>query len=271
MIDMKNSSKKKSLAALYKQFEAERLGHLAIKTQENYTRAAKLIPARGKPVANYKPADIEKLIKHLGPGAYMVARGFLSSLFGFAIQQGLIDHNPVQAVPARSLGAIRRIPRNEVALLTDALEGEARAVLETMYATTQRMGDVLKIKPEDIVDRKLTVVQEKTGNKIVLEIPDCLTQMLLAISNRPGHPIFTVKAREVRRLVRVKREELGLSAYTPHGMRKSASCEAAEGGATEAMLQALLGHKTSRAATIYRMEADQGLLASAAQECRRVR
>ena len=273
------SSKKvcPTLHSAYLQYANDRLGKLRPKTQANYERAAKLISITSrKNVAAYVPQDIEDLIIHLAPGAYMVARGFFSVLFGYAIEKGWRSENPVQHVPTRQLGRIKRIPRAHVPILTELLPEPSRTVLEAMYESGQRMGDILKLTLKNIRPKTdwpgsvnmLTLVQEKTGNPVSLPISDSLTQKLLALVTRWDDKLFHgVSAAAVRRDVRRVRK--GLGAYTPHGLRKSASCEAAEGGATEAQLQALLGHKTPRMAAEYRLEADQGRLAAAAQECRR--
>jgi integrase len=56
----------------------------------------------------------------------------------------------------------------------------------------------------------------------------------------------------------------GLSGVVWHGLRGSAASWAAEGGATEKMIQALLGHLTPSASQHYARGAEQRRLASAA-------
>jgi integrase len=211
---------------------------------------------------DYQPADITKLIKHLKPGAYMVARGFFSSLFAFGIKQGWASANPIQGVETRKLGKIVRWPRERVYEDISKIDNpEARLVLETMYASGQRISDVIRARPKDLRDGTLRLFQKKTGNYVAAALGPEITDRLVALEQNPDKPFFKIKASTVWRLVRQMR---GDTKYSPHSLRKAASCEAAEGGASEAELQALLGHRTPRAASIYRLEANAGILAASA-------
>lgn len=263
-----------SLFEAWAAFEEERLGHLSIKTQENYRGAARLIPAGRKAINSYLPADVYKLIKHLRPGAYMVARGFLSSLFSFAIRRGWAASNPVAYVETRKLGRALRWPREVVyGALSIVDDEEARLALETMYASGQRLSDVLSLKPSNFSGNVIKLVQKKTGNLVEVPISENLTKKLLARSLEPRQTIFQIKDQRVWRLWRKAKAKqsvtgngaaVDLTKLRPHGLRKSASCEAAEGGASEAELQAFLGHRTPRAAALYRLEANGAILAASA-------
>lgn len=253
-----------SLSDVWIAFQEDRLGSLSPKTQENYTRAARLIPASRKAAGSYSSANIYKLIKHLPPGAYMVARGFFSSLFSFAIRRGWAASNPVAHVETRKLGKIARWARESVVEgLSNIDNEEARLVMETMYASGQRISDVLAIRPENIQGQVLRLKQKKTGNEIEVPLGAEITNKLVAKFRDSGQTIFQISAQKVWREWR-KVRPAAMAKYTPHSLRKAASCEAAEGGASEAELQALLGHKTARAAAIYRLEADRAVMASSA-------
>ena len=255
----------KPLCEVWEAFQEQKLGHLAIKTQQNYTGAAKLIPAGKKPARDYEPQDIARLLKDLRPGAYMVARGFFSSLFSFAIRQGWATVNPVRGVETRKLGHVARWSREEALSGIKAVEDEEVSLaLDTMYASGQRLSDVLLAAPYNLNNGRLVLKQKKTGNVVDIPLPENITKRLLALDRQPCEPFFRVNNKKVWRVWRGVRKELGMNNRKPHGLRKAASCEAAEGGASEAELQAFLGHKTSKAAALYRMEANKGILAGAA-------
>lgn len=266
------SSKNGQSASLYDVwllFQKEKLGLLAPKTQANYSAAASLIPSSSKVVGDYSVSDISKILSQLSPGAYMVTRGFLSSLFSFAIRRGLAANNPVSGTETRKLGNARRWPRELVYRAIEKVpDKEVALVLEVMYASGQRLSDVLLFKGGDISDGSATIIQKKTGNQVTFPVSEEMTNKLIAVEPNPDKPFFKVKASKVWYEWRKIRDGLGMSAYKPHGLRKAASCEAAEGGASEAELQAMLGHKTVRAATLYRLEADRKLLAASAMSKR---
>ena len=265
-----SSATNKSLLECWEVFQEDRLAQLAVKTQQNYTTAAKLIPAGRKPLRSYEPADIAKLLKPLRPGAYMVARGFLSSLFSFGIARGWAVSNPVRHVETRKLGHIARIARDEARKAIQAApDPELSLLFETQYACGQRLSDVLAAKPVNLQGNLLVLKQQKTGNIVNIELPANITERLLALGRKPCEPFFKIRPQKVWREWRKIRTELGLNMrQSPHSFRKAASCEAAEGGASEAELQSLLGHKTPRAAALYRLEADNRTLASSAMSKR---
>lgn len=254
-----------SLYDVWLLFQKEKLGLLAPKTQANYSAAAGLIPSSSKVVGDYSVSDISKILSPLSPGAYMVTRGFLSSLFSFAIRQGLTAINPVRGTETRKLGKALRWPRELVYGAIDKIEDqEAALVMKVMYASGQRLSDTLRLKGRDITDGSVTIIQKKTGNQVTFPISREMTDKLVAMEPNPDKPFFKIKASKVWYEWRQVRDGLNMTAYKPHGLRKAASCEAAEGGASEAELQAMLGHKTVRAAALYRLEADRKLLASSA-------
>ena len=261
-----DKSKSVTLSECYAAFLEEKMASLAIKTQENYSRAGRLIPQNRKAMRDYTPQDITKLIKDLRPGAYMTARGFLSSLFSFGISRGWATVNPVAYVETKKLGHIARIARDEARKAIQTVPDPMLSLLfETQYACGQRLSDVLAIKPVNINTGQLVITQKKTGNIVDIPISKDLTDKLLALGRQPCEPFFQIKPKKVWAEWRKLRKELGLNMrQSPHSFRKAASCEAAEGGASEAELQALLGHKSPRAASLYRLEANRSVLAGSA-------
>lgn len=266
------SEKPPTLTGVWEVFVSEYLGELAPSTQTSYRKAARKFPSAGKTIDKYEAADVRKIIKDLPPGAYMVTRSLISRLMTFSVEKGWRSTNPVEFVPTKKLGSFKRWPEDRLQAALQAVPGDEGLALELMYATAQRLSDVERSGPANlkpIYDHEglltggiFTITQQKTGNLVSVPISAFLTQKLLSNGNKrryvntPRHKIYRVWNR-----VRVA---FGMEDFKPHGLRKSGSCEAAEGGATEAELQALLGHRTARAATIYRAEADQGLLAAAA-------
>lgn len=148
-----------------------------------------------------------------------------------------------------------------------------------MYETMQRLSDVVNFRPNQI-ERfgdigKIRFVQQKTGT----EIDAILSLRLLHYLDSLGvheshcfignHPIPT-RTGQLQKAWARRREQVlndlypGGCSLSLHGLRKSAACESAEGGASILELQAALGHKTIKASMIYIEEVNRGAMAVAA-------
>jgi integrase len=138
--------------------------------------------------------------------------------------------------------------------------------------TSQRIGDVAKMRRADVSDGLIHVVQQKTGTELWIPIDTeldramkaCPANGLALIGADSGRPLSTDG---LSRLFRNAARAADLpSRCVAHGLRKAAMRRIAEAGGTNKELAALSGHKTSREIDRYTKAADQKKLASAALE-----
>jgi len=194
--------------------------------------------------------------------------------FAFAVRRGLAAHDP--AGQLASPKTERRLPRVltraeataavELPPADDPLGVRDRAVLELLYATGIRVGELCGLDVDD-VDRGRRVVRvlgkgakERTvpygvpaaqaldrwldhGRREVAA-PGCGPALFLGQRGRRIDP------RTVRRLVHGYLREVGPD-LGPHGLRHSAATHLLEGGADLRSVQELLGHATLGTTQIY--------------------
>src|SRR5260370_38780980 len=116
-------------------------------------------------------------------------------------------------------------------------------------------------------DNKITVVEQKTGRRLLMPLHrDLLTALAAAkrdhvsiLTTMYGKP-FTVDGFSQWMRDAITGAELPLECQ-PHGLRKATGRRLAEAGATAKMVMSVLGHTTLAEAERYTEEADQAGLA----------
>lgn len=141
------------------------------------------------------------------------------------------------------------------------------AMLELLYATGMRVGELTGIDLGDVdVSRRVVKVTGK-GNKqrvvpfgaraakALAEWTDMGRGQLIA---HPAEPALFVGSRggridqrQVRRVVERAATDLGTDAVSPHSLRHSAATHLLEGGADLRVVQELLGHSSLQTTQIY--------------------
>jgi len=192
------------------------------------------------------------------------------SLFAFACREGIIEHNPATAV--RSPKQEQRLPRHlrpgEIETLLEALDGEDplgrrdRALLELLYATGQRVGELVSLdwKDLDLGARVLRVLGKGGKERMVpfgrpavtaLEAWHIHWQALHDHAESDDAPIFLnyrggrLGVRSVRRILDRAVETASLAAGVhPHTLRHTFATHLLEGGADLRAIQELLGHSS---------------------------
>ena len=192
----------------------------------------------------------------------------LRSFFRFLVRRGLIDRNPGEAVltPKRGQPVPNYLPIDETFRLLDGIKGDSllglrnRAILETLYSTGLRVGELVGMDVQDVdFDTCLVRVLGK-GNKERLspvgkKALHCIRVYLdgrsqgRAMRHMCQEPLFLNKlggrlsARSVQRLLEKAIRELGLiRPITPHGLRHTFATHMLDAGADLRMVQELLGH-----------------------------
>jgi len=142
-----------------------------------------------------------------------------------------------------------------------------RLVYALALYTGHRRADLVQMKPGDMRDGGIVVVQQKTGTVVWLPILPELQEALDAadltgetiLRTQYGLP-YSDKALGMRMQEWTAAAGMG-SGATLHGLRKTLGKMLAEGGATTRQIMDVLGHKSIAHAELYSREAEQKKLA----------
>ncbi|WP_257158453.1 site-specific tyrosine recombinase/integron integrase [Corynebacterium cystitidis] len=147
----------------------------------------------------------------------------------------------------------------------DAVSVRDKAMLETLYATGMRVGELVGLDVEDIdLKRQQARVTGKGDKQRVVpfgtQAATALCQWIdtardelagetdaLFVGVRGGR----IDQRQVRRIVERAGQHAGVNELTPHELRHSAATHLLEGGADLRVVQELLGHSSLQTTQIY--------------------
>lgn len=286
MTSMQNSSRLKN-PALYEVMEhfmrSQEFRDLSPATQDSYAYLQKYIAPCKKKIATLGKKEVDALLSPLKnrPGLYRRARSVVFRLATFALENGWRDVSLDRhaASGTRSLGEIDRWPDGAFQHAVENTQGKLLATIALAYYTSQRLSDIVHLKPAhrrafsvdgESVDR-FEVTQKKTGNVVYPPVDPALAALLPDVDINLyyiGGRAFPENPNLIRDAWRTHATKIGLKGLTIHGLRKTASCEAAEGGASIAELMALLGHASEKSSAIYFRQANRGMLADGAMRAR---
>jgi len=194
----------------------------------------------------------------------------------YAVRAGLAQHDA--GVRLGRPKTPRRLPRvlkqaEATALLeavdqTDPSSVRDRAILELLYATAIRVGELCGLDVDDIDDeRRVVRVLGKGGKERVVPygVPAHAALRTWRLEGRPrlvrpgsGPALFLgdrggrIDPRSVRRVVHARLRSLpGVPDLAPHGLRHTAATHLLDGGADLRSVQELLGHATLATTQIY--------------------
>lgn len=202
------------------------------------------------------------------------------SFAAWAVREELLGENPALRLKApkreKSLPGVlqqQQLKRMLGALEDDAREGDPmalrnKAMVELLYATGLRVGELVGIDIDDLDPDRRTVRVLGKGNKertVPYGVPAAL-----AVDDwlRRGRPLLAkpgsgpaaflgirggrVDQRQVRSVVQVALQQLGdTSATGPHALRHSAATHLLDGGADLRAVQEILGHSSLATTQIY--------------------
>lgn len=187
------------------------------------------------------------------PGTANLLRNVLSGALDLAIIEGLVEHNPCRdAKPLKVKARDRYVTDDEYAKLYASANPSLKVIMDLLYITGQRIGDVLSIKYSDITEHGVQFSQQKTGKKLIVGWNDDLRsavkrakelhQSVKGLTNllhgRDGKPIPYSRIQEqFERL----RNRVGLPDIHIHDLRAKAGTDAKSSGLDS---MALLGHTT---------------------------
>ncbi len=222
--------------------------------------------------------DIRRFVAHLSTQQHArrtIARKLscLRSFFRYLCREGTLEHNPAAAVPTPRLE--KRLPsfldeRQITRLLetppTKKWQGwRDRALLETLYSTGMRAGELVGLNLEDLDEVSGTVIVRGKGKKERLcPIGETAMKAIRSyLAKRPKklrvpYAIFVsqkgtrLTVRQVDRLLvrYVRLAELPAS-ISPHSLRHSFATHLLDRGADLRSVQELLGHASLSTTQIY--------------------
>jgi integrase len=152
----------------------------------------------------------------------------------------------------------------------------ARLVYELCIGTGQRIGDVLKMRWNDINDDGIKVMQGKTDKGLTIPLTDRLSAYLATVrktgltivTDANGAPaVYFAVAKEMR-AVKIKMQHPNAKTYVTHGLRKNATIELYQAGCSDELVKAITGHSSTEMLKKYGGEVRQLELAREAQGAR---
>src|ERR1700741_3704582 len=117
--------------------------------------------------------------------------------FKIALEEGLIDRNPIAAVrPIRTSSAKKDVfSPEQIRQLLEEAEGDWKGLILAGYFTGGRLVDLARLTWGDIdlSEKTITFVQRKTGSAVQVPIHQDLYEYLVELpgSDRPKRPIFS--------------------------------------------------------------------------------
>jgi integrase len=234
---------------------------------------------RDCPVSILSAAHVKMLRdrKAVMPAAANNRRKYLSSMFGWAVEQGLLRLNPareVRKVRYASTGfhkwTVEEVQRFEE---RHSIGSKARLALGLLLYLGVRRGDVVTLGRQHVKEGWIRMVPRKTRHRrrevsekpILPVLADIIARSptggLTYLETDYGRP-FT--AAGFGNWFHARCDEAGLPQCSAHGLRKAGATIAAENGATDRQLMALYDWTTAAQANVYTAAADRKRMAGEA-------
>jgi len=167
---------------------------------------------------------------------------------------------------------VRDMPRDKVAAYVHAIGAARPAMANLTRAVLQRIGDVARMRRNDIAGGCIAVVQQKTGTALSIPMHPTLTEAMRAGPNNSLHLIGDPNGRPMTghalsaMMVRAIKAAKLPDECVPHGLRKAMARRLAESGSTAKEIASISGHKSLHEVERYTAQADQKKLSRAAMD-----
>lgn len=195
------------------------------------------------------------------------------AFFRYLLREGKVKVNPFEHILTPKLG--KRLPSflypEEVLKLLSSVNLKHRngkrdlAILELIYASGMRVGEVSKLRMDDLDLGSGEVLVHGKGNKerVVLIGSHAISSIKDYVADRgkhyPAEKILflgrcgtRLTGRSVERMIKKYARKAGIAKrVTPHTLRHSFATHLLEGGADLKMVQELLGHSSLSTTQIY--------------------
>jgi integrase len=186
-----------------------------------------------------------------GPIARNRARAALSAMFTWAIQEGLVDLNPVQGTGKASENGSRDrvLSPDELRKLWRGLgDGRFADIVRLLLLTGQRRSEIGRLTWSEVdLERKLIVLApQRTKNRRSHELP-LSSQALAILQRQPRRTDFVFSRRGFMNWADAKArldQRVGIAPWTLHDLRRSAATYMAELGVNPWHVEAVLNHQS---------------------------
>ena len=231
---------------------------------------------RDCPISLLSAAHVKMLRdrKANAPGAANNRRKYLSSMFGWAVDNNLMRINPARDIRRLwyATEGFHTWTVEEVRQFEDrhAIGTKARLALALLLYLGVRRGDVVRLGRQQVKDGWLRMVPQKTSYKRRDPSEKPVLPVLADIIARSPTGDLTYLVTEFGRpftaagfggWFRARCDEAGLPQCTAHGLRKAGATVAAENGATDRQLMALFDWSSEKQANVYTAAANRKRLA----------
>ena len=234
---------------------------------------------KGKPVCRVSDITREIVMEYLrkrseedniAPATWNNERFVISNLFKYCVDEKWIEENPVKKIPKK------RVPDTETEHLDGAgvnklLEYEKSQkkrytricwyeIIATIVYTGMRVGEAVNLTKNDVDEENGFIrVGKSRGSEWTpkqkrsrqIPIPPPIRKIIMKQMNNPYELLFPnaegrrIKQDRIREHLQKSCVELGIKVVTTHSLRHTFASEAISSGKPEAMVQAILGHKTA--------------------------
>lgn len=158
------------------------------------------------PIDDIDPIDVRHYMddRRNAPYAANREKALLSHMFNFARNKGLTTKaNPCTGIKGyKEPGRDAYIQDDVYRAVWDCAEPALRDALDLAYLTGQRPADVLKLSRADVRDGEITVVQNKTGTKLRVQITGELAAVMDRINARKVASLAIICAEHGKRLTK---------------------------------------------------------------------
>ncbi|WP_439521618.1 site-specific integrase [Marivita sp.] len=252
---------------------------LSKSTQQVRSRiVAKIRDERGQGMLNdLKTEHIRKDVRALTSGAASNRLKAWRGLFGFGVDEGLMELDPSREVKApKSDGeGHRQWSKDEIAKFRAFWPNgsKERIAFEVIYWTGARCSDAATLGDTMLDDSGwLTFTQEKTNGKVTIPVHANLPKWARSLASDRDHLLMNLpsaavwiksqfgKPRSVKGLSQWMSERATMASLaedcTAHGLRKARAAALAEAGATTHQIAAWTGHISLSEVSHYTRQAD---------------
>lgn len=150
-----------------------------------------------------KPHHIGAFMDHhkATPNMANRMRTVLKMAFDLAVRSGQLNANPVTSIGRhKERVRTRYLTDDEYMAIRAAANEDLRAIMDMLYCTAQRVGDVLKIREQHITEEGVEIDQQKTSHRLVIRwTPDLRAAVAFARSlHGPAHRLYLLGQRNGR-------------------------------------------------------------------------
>jgi integrase/recombinase XerD len=219
--------------------------------------------------------QLSLLQRRLAAGTVANSTARVRSFFGFLYLDGLLEHDAAgrlepPRIPRRPPGEV--LTPKEVQSLVEATAGSqhpllARAILETLYCTGVRRGELMGLDLFDLDHRERTILVRGKGEKprVLPVVPTCYEALSRyldygrpELERAPTPALFLgpkggrISQAHLARVLRDLQDRAGLTKQvTPHTFRRSCATGLLKNGTNLKVIQAILGHDNLETTSVY--------------------